>query len=121
MNEKEGQSSFSLADMKCPVCRTNDAIKDPYYGYLPCERCQLEQSRLKRPGNIPEFTSDTIKEGRKEFKDDIEQPHRKGEVNKRWVDLHGVDAAKRHGFTDKEIKKARYVYTGDDSYYKEGN
>ena len=107
--------------MDCPVCQKNKAILDEYYGYLPCQACQNRESQLKKPGSIPEFTSEKIKEGRKQFADDIEQPHYKGHLNKRWLDIYGTKAAKRHGFSEKEIKHAKYTYNGLGKYYKEGN
>lgn len=107
--------------MKCPVCKKQKATYDPYWGYLPCEECRKRQSKLLKAGKIPEFTSETIKDSRKQFKDDIEQPHRKGQLNKRWLEIHGKDKAKNMGFTDKEIKNAKYVYDRDDTYYSSGD
>ncbi len=107
--------------MKCPVCKINDAIFDEYWGYLPCKPCQDRQSKLDKPKTQIEFTSDSIKEQRKANADDIEADHRSGVLNKKWVDIHGVEAAKCRGYTDKEIKEAKYVYSGDTTYYKEGN
>lgn len=107
--------------MTCPVCKVNNAEYDEYYGYLPCKPCQERQSRLRKPGALPEFTSDSIKEQRKRHAKDIEAPHRSGHLNKKWLDIYGKEAAKRHGFTDSEIKNAKYVYAGDSTYYKEDN
>lgn len=83
---------------------------------MPCKKCQDRQSQLKHPGKSPEFTSDSIKNQRKAYANDIEQPHRKGELNKKWLDLHGVDKAKQEGFTPTEIKKAKYVYDSEKYY-----
>jgi hypothetical protein len=70
-----------------------------------------------------EFVPDYIAEDRMANKDDIEQPHRKGHLNKKWVELHGTDKARRQGYSEKEIKEATYVYQGDDPlhYYSEGD
>ena len=42
--------------IKCPKCGKEPAIKDPNYGILPCETCQLkdEQNELNK---APEFTT----------------------------------------------------------------
>ena len=109
---------------KCPACGKNDAIKDDYWGILPCKSCQDRQANLNKPKAQTEFTSDSIKEQRKIYAKDIEADHRSGQLNKAWLDIHGVKAAKRRGYTDKEIKEAKYVYAGDDPnthYYKKGN
>lgn len=107
--------------MLCPVCQTNSAIKDDYYGYLPCKPCQDRQSKLKKPGGQIEFTSDDIKEQRKSQANDIEQQHRKGVLNKKWLDLYGKHRAREYGYSDKEIKEAKYVYSGANTYYREDN
>jgi hypothetical protein len=100
--------------MKCPICHHHEAKIDPIYGIIGCEACRQRPHPI--PGHQIEFTTESIREQRKEFKDDIEQPHRKGHLNKRWVELYGKAAALREGYTDKEIKDATYVYR-DDHFY----
>lgn len=41
--------------------------------------------------------------------------HYKGELSKEWLEIHGADKAHQHGFSDKEIKAARY--NQPDRYY----
>jgi len=118
MERKIVQNVSSL--MICPVCKVNPAEKHPYYGYIPCKPCQDRQARLKKPDKLPEFTSDSIKEGRKANFDDIHGAHRKGVPSREFRDRWGEEAMKRQGFTDKEIKNAQYVW-GDDKYYQDGN
>jgi hypothetical protein len=105
--------------MKCLSCQTNNAIEDKTYGILPCLECQNKTH--KTPSDIPEFCGDDIKTQRKQQADDIECHHRCGQLNKRWLQLYGKESAKRHGFSDKEIKEAKYVYDGDTSYYSHGD
>lgn len=101
------------------MCLKNNAIEDKVFGILPCKECQ--NKKHSEPNDIPEFVGDSIKTQRKQCADDIEAPHRCGYLNKRWLDLYGKDAAKRHGFSDKEIKEAKYVYNGDsNNYYSHG-
>lgn len=107
--------------MICAACNLNQAVKDEYWGYLPCSQCQNRQSNLKKPGGQIEFAGDEIKDGRIAHANDIEPDHRKGVLNKKWLDLYGKKAAKNRGYTDKEIKGAKYVYAGANTYYKEGN
>lgn len=62
-----------------------------------------------------EFTTESIKEQRKEYSRDIVPMHNRGELNKDWLDIYGPTNAKKHGFTDKEIKDAKYA--NFDTYY----
>lgn len=108
--------------MKCPVCQVNEAIVDDYYGYLACQPCQDRQAKLKRPGTkIPEFAGESIRKGRKMHSEDIHPAHRKGVASREFREAFGEKAMERQGFTKKEIKEAKYVWAGDDSYYKKGN
>lgn len=109
-----------MPEMICNVCRKNPAQWDEYYGWLPCKECQDRQAGLSKPTTQIEFTSDSIKEGRRAYANDIEPDHIKGHLNKKWVDIYGKDAAKKRGFTDKEIKEAKYV-ANDIRYYKDEN
>lgn len=112
--------------MLCLNCHKNEAQTSQQIPVLPCRECQNRQARLPSPHISVEVIPDRIKAERRERQDSIEQPHFKGELNKRWVDTWGVQAAKEHGFTDKEIKKAKYTMDeargerGNMSYYKNG-
>jgi hypothetical protein len=97
--------------MKCLSCGVNNAIKDPTYGVLPCLDCRSRQ-KMKVNKQV-EFTSEDIKEKRKEFADDIIQPFRKGVLSKEYIELHG---AKNIQATPEEVKKAKYVWK-DEKYY----
>ena len=79
---------------------------------MPCDACQNKHSKLLSPSEPIEIIPDRIKAERQERGDSIEQPHLRGELNKKWLDLWGTGAAKERGFTDKEIKNAKYVYDG---------
>lgn len=97
---------------KCPSCFIQEAQETLSFGILPCVACQARQDRLFSPQESIEIIPERIKQERQERGDSIEQPHLKGQLNKRWVDLWGQQAAKERGFTDKEIKNAEYVYDG---------
>jgi len=101
----------------CPACHTGEAVSHVFLGYLPCKVCQ--NKGVSPPDKGVEFTSDSIKEERKAFPDDITSHHRKGSLNKRWVDVYGEEKARQYGYTENEIKNAKHVYSGDDTYYKE--
>ena len=94
----------------CPSCFINEATQHLSMGSLPCVACRKRQDKLLSPSQPIEIIPDRIKAERQERGDSIEQPHLKGELNKRYLDLWGKDVAKEKGFTDKEIKNAKYVY-----------
>ncbi len=94
----------------CPSCFKQSAQKHITMGLLPCVDCTLRQNKLPSPNHAIEIIPERIKAERQERGDSIEQPHLKGELNKRYIDLYGEQAARERGFTQKEIKKAKYVY-----------
>lgn len=112
-------------DMLCPNCFKNQAIIHARLGPLPCESCKKRLDHLASPHQMIEIIPERIKLERQERGDSIEQPHIKGELNKRWIDLWGEDAARDRGFSNKEIKRAKYVYdalrteNSATHYYKE--
>lgn len=98
---------------KCLVCNKRPAIKDPTYGIIPCQMCQDQQAERGLPKKQVEFTSRSIKDQRKEFKDHLIQPFRKGILSKEYVDKYGTKGIK---VSDQEVKKAKNVWT-DETYY----
>jgi hypothetical protein len=104
--------------MKCYVCKKNEAIKDGYYGYLPCENCKRKSNVRQRAHRQTEMVGEDIKEQRRAHGKDILPAHRKGVLDKGFLDRYGAKKAKEQGFTDAEIKHAKYVW--NESYYKEG-
>ena len=109
--------------MICPSCKKNKAQYDPYWGYLPCPDCQERQSHLSTPKQPNEFVPEYLKNYRKAHRTDFLPAHRKGQLDKGFVERYGIKKAKEHGFSDREIRDAKYVWDGDDgvSYYKKGN
>lgn len=95
--------------MTCPSCFKNPATTHPHLGVLPCAVCQTRQALLVSPEKQAEIIPERIKSERQERQDSIEQPHFKGELNKRYIDLWGEDEARKRGFSEKEIKNAKYV------------
>jgi hypothetical protein len=104
----------------CPVCHKEEAINDEYYGVLPCFACMERQAKSKRANRQAEFVGEDIKQQRKAYKEDILPAHRKGHLDKGFVEKYGTRKAKEQGFSEKEIKNAKYVWN-DESYYKKGN
>ena len=98
--------------MLCPVCKTNEATRHPTLGVLPCEVCR-DRQKANRVLEPVEFTSQEIKEGRKQYKDEIIQPFRSGEVSKEYIDKYGYQ---RLGITKEEADKAKNVWS-DSEYY----
>jgi hypothetical protein len=105
----------------CPSCFQTPAIMHLTLGVLPCASCKARLDKLPSPRQTVEIIPERIKTERQERGDSIEQPHLKGELNKRWVDLWGESAARERGFSSKEIKNAKYVYDGAPGirYYKD--
>src|SRR3984957_1556884 len=96
---------------KCANCEINEAIKDPRFGYLPCTRCQ-NKTTIK-PSPKQELTTDAIKNDRKEFRKDIVQPFRNGQLSKEYVESVGTKYIK---VTDEEVKAAKPVWDDLDYY-----
>lgn len=107
--------------MLCPSCYKNKGKQTLQGNLLSCQSCQDRHDKLFSPSEPVEIIPDYIKEERKERQDSIEQPHFKGEANKRYIDLYGKKVMKEKGFTDKEIKNAKYVMdsVGGIRYYKD--
>ena len=102
--------------MLCPSCFTNEAQQHITYGILACAACTAKRRRLLSPSNPQEFTTESIKEQRKAHTSDFLPMHNRGELDKGWVDRYGAKKAKQHGFSDNEIKRAKYVW--NEGYYK---
>lgn len=100
--------------IKCPNKCGNNATIDSFYGVIPCGDCQRKP--IKKLETSIEFTSESIKRQRKDFKQDILQPYRKGELSKEYIEKWGT---KRLKVTADEVKKAKYVWNGSDAggYY----
>lgn len=98
---------------RCPNNCGNAATMHSTYGVMLCTPCQ---ERRKNLTPSVEFTSEDIKNQRKERGKDIIQPYRKGELSKEYIELYG---AKRLGVTKEEVAKAKYVWNGSDAggYY----
>ena len=88
----------------CPKCNKNEAVKHTILGYVECEACQKDKHI---PGREPEFTTEEIKQQRREHGKDIVQPWRDGKLSKEYVEAHGTD---RVTATKQEIKNASYVW-----------
>lgn len=90
--------------MKCPSCNTRKAIFNKQYGYTECKVCQEVNERLSIP---TEFTTDSIREGRREYRADSLQPFRDGILSKEYLDTYGTLGIKP---TKEELKNAKNVY-----------
>lgn len=110
-----------MPENDCPSCFEHPAIKHLTLGLLPCIKCKARLDSLPTPNEAVEIIPDRIKAERQERGDSIEQPHLKGELNKKYVDLWGADEVRKRGFSEKEIKNAKYVYDGAPGmrYYKD--
>lgn len=92
--------------MKCSKCQKNQAIEDPEYGVLPCMPCQDKELGFKKPKHYPEFTTLSIKEGRREYMADALQPFRDGVLSKEYVETYGKSGL---SVPKEAYKNARYT------------
>lgn len=75
--------------------------------------CSERQKSYGKPHKQVEFTTEEIKDQRKQFADDIVQPFNKGIFSKEYYDKHGTKGIQ---VSDQEIKNAKEVWI-DDKYY----
>src|SRR3990167_10595907 len=97
--------------MKCPSCNRNEAVIDERLGITECLSCRKKDIV---PKINTEFTTDSIKDQRREYKKDVLQPFHNGILSKEYLDEYG---AKGLEVTEKDIKNAKYVYKGIKGYY----
>ena len=92
--------------MLCPRCNNHDAQIHPQFGVCVCEYCELEESTFDKPSKYPEFTRDSIREGRREYKKDILQPFREGALSKEYLEEYGTTGIE---VSQHQIDNARYT------------
>jgi len=102
--------------MLCLVCKINKAVKSNTFGVLPCIACQKRQSTLQVPKQQVEFTTESIKEDRLAYAEDIIQPHRGDTLSKEYVDRYGKKGL--GNISDEELAKAEPVWSKDEYYQK---
>ncbi len=92
--------------MLCTVCDINEATKDKILGVLPCSDCTNRHKEFKKPSNQIEFTSQEIKEGRKQnFKSTL-QPWRDGQPSLEYARAYPEQAKKMFNkYKKSEIKE----------------
>lgn len=99
----------------CPNCQKEEAIIHPTLGVLVCNFCKERRKQQLHQTSTPvEFTSDEIKEGRKQFSKEIIQPFRSNQPSREYIKKYGY---KNIGLTKEEADKAQNVW-GDLSYYE---
>ena len=92
----------------CLNCLKGKSILHPRLGYLPCRSCQ-NKTTIK-PQRQEELPGESIKQQRKEYRDDMLQPWREGQLSKEYIEKHGTENIK---VTPEEVKNAKNVWTGD--------
>lgn len=102
----------------CPVtnCK-NEAVIQMFFGIksaFPCEYHQELRSHNDLPTKQHEFTSDSIRDGRKSHARSVLQPWRHHEPSREFIEAWPEDAKK--AFTPKEIKNAKNVWSDISSY-----
>lgn len=105
---------------KCLNCGKNEAQAQPLVGYTYCQECLDKHRALPKLGEAIELTTSEIKEERKQYKEDILQSRRSGQLSKEFVTKYPQKAqemVKEGTATREEIKNAKNVWTEND-YYK---
>lgn len=95
--------------MKCTVCLINQANNHPIYGQMPCNDCNLKRSTNSLPNHQIEFTSQSVKDQRREYASSIVQPWRSGEPSREFIETQPHKA--KQYYTPKEMKKAKNVWS----------
>jgi len=93
--------------MKCSQCQKNQAIQDNELGLLPCSSCQEKESSISKPRRYPEFSTNNIKDQRREYRRDIIQPFRDGVISKEYVEEYGSQGL---SVPKKMIDNAKYTW-----------
>src|SRR3990167_2365569 len=88
----------------CPNCQNRKAVLYPNLGPTECSECK---SKSVKPRAGPEFTSDDIREQRREYAKDILAPRRDGVLSKEYLREYGTAGIVA---TPEEIKNARNVW-----------
>lgn len=99
----------------CPKCMAHKALLHPTYGVLPCTECKKKsrEEGLGKLGGYPEFTTESIKTGRKEFVTDQFQSHRGGHLSREFVEAYPErtrNMIKDGALSRQEVKKSKYVW-----------
>lgn len=100
--------------MICPNCQREESQISTGFGVIPCKTCQTRHRASTKPSNQIEFTTQEVKDGRKECARDILQPFHSDELSKEYLEAHGDTHIK---VTPEEKAKAKNVWD-DLSYYK---
>jgi len=106
--------------MKCnnhyPIMGNWDVIEETRdYRVWKCPKCG-EVYKGNRHKGVLEFTTDAIREGRKQYRKELLQPYRQGEISKEYLDAYpkNRDGMLREGIlTKKQVKNAKEVWKGD--------
>ena len=85
----------------------NDAIRNEHYGWMPCNACRWEEEEYLKPKQNVEFTTDSIRDQRREYKKDILAPFREGVFSNEYYQEYGTKGVE---VTEKEIKNRKDVW-----------
>ena len=105
-------------DSHYPIMGNWDVVEENrVYKTWQCPKCKEKHTNLKHRG-VLEFTTDEIKEGRKQYHKELLQPFREGEVSKEYLDAYpkAKEGMIKDGvITEKQARKAKNVW-GKDVY-----
>ena len=96
----------------CPNCHVREAGYKQFLGVTLCSECRKYSGKLSKQ---IEFTSQNIKDERKQFAKDILQPFREGHVSKEYVEVYGT---KHIDVSKNELKNLKNCWL-EEAYYNE--
>lgn len=100
----------------CPQCHNEEAEKNYEYGILPGAKCKQKNSEIPKPHQTFDFASPLTKLHRKEYASEMFQPYVNGVLSREFIEANGT--SKLYGVTEKDIKKAKYVYGNMTRHHK---
>jgi hypothetical protein len=104
----------------CLNCGKNPARIEDFMGVkdcvLPCKDCQERLNKISKEdklGSVYEFTTDEIREGRKQYAKQLLQPWRQGQISKEYLEAYPKQAQgmiKEGILTREQVRKAKNVW-----------
>ena len=98
---------------RCPNCNKRRALVHKTYGVTFCKTCQLNED-FDKPRQGTEFTTDRIRDDRREYGRDILQPYHGETLSKEYLQEYGTTGIEA---TKEQIKNAKYTNKGQKGWW----
>lgn len=106
---------------RCLNCNLRPAQKSVTLGWIYCKACIKKHQQINKLNETIELTTDEIKTSRKEYKKDILQPFRSGQLSREYAKAYPQkvkEMIKEGSVTVDEVRKSKNTWL-ETSYYKE--